>query len=166
MVIHSSKKTGSASLCRFVTAAAICMMLLLLAVFSGGCGDNLSGRTPEEAVRRFLSAWEAGDWNSYKAMVVVDGDRPSGGNEDAARQVFDGTKLSFDNLIMKTAADGVASATVVLTEGKITTTVDVLDKPNMSSINLAKVADSQKPQFKVVKVGGTWFVDVGTAPSI
>lgn len=126
----------------------------------------MSGKTPEEAVRRFLTAWEAGDWNSYKASVVVNGVQPSGKNEDAARRVFDGMKISFNNLSMKTATDGDEKATVFLTGGTITTTANILGKSKTSSIDLAKVADSQRPQFRVVKVGDTWFVEVGTAPSI
>lgn len=150
-----------ASPIRLLTFAVICLPLLVFVVCSIGCGSTGS-KTPEAAVRRFLYSLQAGDWDSYKAAVVVNGTPPSGTNESVARQEFNNSDILFKNLTMETVADGhdTTKATVHLTGGTIGATVDVLGKPTTSSVDVGELDNSKRPLFHTTKFGGVWFVDV------
>ncbi len=78
------KMTSYATGIRLMVTMIICLSLVAFGAFSSGCGGATT--SPEAAVRRYLDAWAAGDWNAYKASVVVDGVPPSGETEDIARQ--------------------------------------------------------------------------------
>lgn len=149
---------------RILVTATICLLLVVLSAFSSGCGEASTGASasPEAAVRRYLDAWAVGDWNAYKASVVVNGATPSGENENIARQSFDKTKVKFKNLVMNTVTDNTDStkAIVYITGGTVSSTTDILGKAKTVSVNAEQIGDSERPRCQTTKLGSNWFVEV------
>ena len=154
------KMTSYAAGVRILATMIICLSLLSVSAFSSGCGG--AGASPEAAVRRYLDAWAAGDWNAYKASVVVNGVPPSGETEDTARQSFDRTEVESRSLVMTTVPDSNDPSKAIghLSGGTITSTTDILGKPKTISVEIAQVTVSKRPRFQTTMHGGNWLVEV------
>jgi len=154
------KMTSYATGIRLMATMIICLSLVALSAFSSGCGG--ASTSPEAAVRRYLDAWAARDWNAYKASVFVNGVPPSGENENIARQSFDKTEVQFKNPVMNTVPNNSdpTKAIVYLTGGTISSTTDILGERKTSSVNVEQIAFSERPRFQTTKLRSNWFVEV------
>lgn len=134
-------------------ACLVCASLLLSLC---GCG----GGGPEGAVKRHLEAWERLDWEAYKNSVVP-GQKLTPEEEELARQEFKQIKIKTSDLTMKTTySKDKKQAEVIITQGKITYTANVLGEKKTETQDVGKMKEEEKPTFKVVLVNGNWYVDV------
>ncbi|MDD5447593.1 MAG: hypothetical protein PHO53_00255 [Actinomycetota bacterium] len=135
-------------------ACLACASLLLLPLY--GCG----GGGPEGAVRRYLEAWERLDWEAYKNSVAP-GRKLTPEEEELARQKFKQVKIKTSDLKMKTTySKDKKQAEVVISQGKITYTANVLGTKKTEVQDIGKMKEEEKPTFKVVLVNGNWYVDI------
>jgi hypothetical protein len=135
-------------------AALACSMLLV------GCGNS----TPDSAMRKFLAAWQASDWEAYKSSVAPADRNLSKDQEDLAKQKFDQVKVKFADVQTKTDLDAKDKnkAAVTLTGGKVTITAPILGENKTQTRDIApKKGSSQEPmKWSMVKVNGVWYVDM------
>jgi hypothetical protein len=143
------------------TAVTISLMLALLVVVpcllaAAGCG----GDSPQSAVQRFLSAWQALDWNAYK-NVVAPGQKLTKDQEELAKQKFQQIKVKFQDIKLETKIDpkDKNKATVTLVSGKITDTADILGKQRTDTVDVAKMDANSRPVYDAVQVNGVWYVN-------
>jgi len=143
------------------TAVTIALLLALLVVVpcllvAAGCG----GDSPQSAVQRFLSAWQALDWNSYK-NAVAPGQKLTKDQEELAKQKFQQIKVKFQDVKMQTKFDpkDKNKATVSLVSGKITDTADILGKQRTDTVDISKMDPNSRPVYDAVQVNGVWYVN-------
>jgi len=119
-----------------------------------GCG----GSTPESAVSKYFSAWQAGDWEAFKEAVVPQ--KLSKDQEALAEEKFKQVKVKVDGLKMSTEFDknDSSKANVLLTDGKITYTAKILGETKTDTEDLTKV-EKEFRTYTAVKVDGVWYVD-------
>lgn len=135
----------------------IIVTIVALPILSG-CGEN----SPQAAVERFFKAWEELDWEDYKDSLVVDGRKPSGANEDLARQEFEQVRVRVEDLKTETSYDQNDKnvAFVTLVKGKITLTTDLLGKEKTRTLDLAEMNREDLPTITVKRIRGTWYVEM------
>lgn len=123
-----------------------------------GCG----GSSPEGAVNKYLGAWQAMDWNAYKASVLPGNAKLTRDQEELAKQKFEQIKVKLDGIKMKTEYDkkDKNKAVVNLTDGTITYKATILGKPKEEPQPISKMPKESRPAFDVVKVNGIWYVDM------
>jgi len=128
-------------------AALACSLLLV------GCGNS----TPDSGMKKFLAAWQAADWEAYKAAVAPADRNLSKDQEDLAKQKFESVKAKFADVQTKTTVDpkDKNKATVGFTGGKITITAPILGENKTQTRNLVDM----KWNWPMVKVNGVWYVD-------
>ena len=158
-MLSSKNRPGS------IVALALAALIAALACSTvlAGCGSN----TPDGAVRKFLAAWQAGDWNAFKASIAPQRRNLSKDQEDLARQEFNQIKVKFNDIQSRTVYDpkdkGGNKATVTLTGGKITITTEVLGQKKTETRDVAPKDKQgkalQESAWPVVKVNGVWYVD-------
>lgn len=156
-MLSSKNKPGS------IVALALAALIAALAcsMALAGCGSN----TPDGAVRKFLAAWQAGDWNAFKASIAPQRRNLSKDQEDLAKQEFDQIKVKFNDIRSRTVYDpkGKNKATVTLTGGKITITTEVLGQKKTETRDVAPKDKQgkalQESAWPVVKVDEVWYVD-------
>jgi len=144
---------------RAVPTMALALAILIvipLVLLLSGCG----GDTPQGAVQKFFSSWQAGDWNAYK-QAVIPGQNLTKDQEELAKQKFNQIKVKFQDLKteVKTDPKDKNKATVSLTGGKITYTADILGKQQSETQDIAKMDPKDRPFYDVVKINGVWYVD-------
>jgi len=123
-----------------------------------GCGGN----SPQAAVERYFKAWEESDWEEYKDSLVVDGSKPTGANEDLARQEFEQVRVRAEDLKTQTSYDQKDEnvAFVTLVKGKITLTTDLLGEEKTRTLDLAEMNREDRPTITVKRIRGTWYVEM------
>lgn len=155
------KFSMSTSGLRKTTAFTISILFALLVVVpcllgAAGCGSD----SPQSAVQRFLSAWQALDWQSYK-KAIVPGQKLTKDQEELAKQKFQQVKVKFQDIKTVTKIDpkDKNKATVTLVSGKITDTADILGKQRTDTIDIAKMDPNTRPVYDAVQVNGVWYVN-------
>lgn len=121
-----------------------------------GCASN----TPEGAVQKLLSAWQALDWQAYKTAVTP-GQKLTKDQEELAKQKFQQVKVKFQDVKTQTQVDpkDKNKATVTLVSGKATYTADILGKQKTEVQDIAKQDPKVRSVYDVVKINGVWYVD-------
>ena len=140
---------GLTRLIAVVLFLAFCVSLVPLS----GCG----GDSPEAAVRKYLSAWQEGDWVEYKETVVPERRKLSKEEDELAKQKFEQIEIKFEDIKMETTYDKKDKnrGTVSLISGKVSMTADVLGEPKTET----KELPMEGWGFDVRKVNGAWYVD-------
>ncbi|MHB8895984.1 MAG: hypothetical protein ACYC99_12530 [Candidatus Geothermincolia bacterium] len=142
-----------------VWVVALLMAVLVAApvLLASGCG---SGNTPEGAVQKLLSAWQALDWQGYK-NAIAPGQKLTKDQEEIAKQKFKGIKVKYENIKTQTQIDpkDKNKATVTLVSGKATYTADILGKQKTETQDIARMDPKARPVYDVVKINGVWYVD-------
>jgi hypothetical protein len=139
-----------------VAIAFIAMVVAPVMFATAGCG----GSTPEGAVQKLLSTWQALDWQGYKAAIAP-GQKLTKDQEQLAKQKFQQIKVKFQDIKMQTQMDAKDKnkATVTLVSGKTTYSADILGKQRTETQDIAKQDPKTRPVYDVVKVNGVWYVD-------
>lgn len=138
-----------------MAVAVFVMATLLVPVLMAGCAG---GNSAEGAVNKYFSAWQSGDWNAFKATVVPQ--QLTKDQEALAKEKFQQVKVKVDGLQSTTEPDKADKnkAKVVLTDGKITYTANILGEKKTETQQVKSLAKESRT-FDVVKVKDTWYVD-------
>ena len=128
--------------------------ILIAPMLAAGCGSN----TPGGAVNKYFSAWQSGDWESFKAAVVHQDLTKE--QEALAKQKFEQTKVKFEGTKMTTEYNqkDKNKARVMVTDGTVTYTAKILGKPETETREFKKLEKEQRT-YDIVKVNGVWYVD-------
>lgn len=140
------------------TVLAVLAVLLIAPFGLAGCAE----KSPEGALNGYLSAWQDSDWTAFKESVAPQKRKLSEVQEELAKQKFKQVKVKLDGIKMTTEYDKKDrnKAVVTLTDGKITYTAKVLGENKTETQDIGKMPEKERPYFGVVKVDGTWYVDM------
>jgi outer membrane murein-binding lipoprotein Lpp len=143
--------SGFKKLFTLVLAAALVAPLLL-----AGCG----GSSPEGAVNEFLKAWQELDWEALKASVAPQHRELTKEQDELAKIQFEQAKVVFEGLKMETvySEEDEKKAAVVLTEGKITYTVNVLGEEKTETKDISTLSKEERT-YATIEVDEVWYVD-------
>lgn len=136
------------------------MLVLVVAlaapVLLAGCG----GSSPEGAVTEYLKAWQELDWDALKASVAPQRRELTKDQEELTKMEFEQVKTSMDGLKMQTvySEEDKKKAAVVLTEGKITYTVNILGEEKTETKDISKLSKEERT-YATIEVDGVWYVD-------
>ncbi len=150
--MHSSPATSRRS-SQAAFIVALLLSLLTLSVLAG-CGTN----SPEGAVSKYLNALQGGDWSAFKATVVPQNFTK---DQDAlAKDKFEQLKVKFQDVETKTTYNKSDKnrATVVMTSGKVTTTVKILGKEKTETVDI-KTLEEPERTYETVRIKNVWVVD-------
>lgn len=142
---------------RPVLSLALAALILVACLsLTAGCGGN----SPDASLQKFFDSWQANNWEAHKKSVAP-GQKLTKEQDASAKQKFEQIKVKFEGLKMKVAVNAKDKnrATVTVTDGKITYTVDVLGEKKTETQDISKMDPTKKPAFEAVKVNGTWYVD-------
>jgi len=138
-------------------AVSVCAALAAPLALSG-CGSS----DPQGAVMKYLNAWQAQNWNEYKAAVAPEKAKLTKDQEELAKQAFGQTKVKFSDIKMKTTYDknNKNRARVSLIGGKTTYTARILGKWKTDTRDIGKMKQVERPVFDTVRIGDVWYVDI------
>ena len=137
---------------------AVLAVLLVAPFLAAGCAEN----TPEGALNKYLGAWQDSDWKAFKESVAPEKRKLNKVQDELARQKFQQVKVKLDGIKMVTAYDKKDKnrAVVTLNDGRITYTAKVLGENKTETQDIGKMPEKERPYFGVVRVDGTWYVDM------
>jgi glucan-binding YG repeat protein len=119
-----------------------------------GCSSN----SPEGAVSKYLDAQQSGNWSALKASVVPQNLTKE--QEALAKEKFQQVKVKLEGI--KTQATynqgDKNKATVVLTDGRVTYTANILGETKTETEDIKKLEKEQRT-YDVVRIKGVWYVD-------
>ncbi|MBN2167675.1 MAG: hypothetical protein JW738_00395 [Actinobacteria bacterium] len=142
----------------FVTCI-VALLVLSASVMVIGCGQSGG---PEGAVQKYLKAMQNLNWEDYKASVTPGQQELTKEEEELAKQEFEQVEVNCEGLKYKTdyVKGDKNKAVVVLTDGKITYTAEILGEKKTETLEIKKMVDEDRPAFNVVKVKDVWYVDI------
>ncbi|MBU4173338.1 MAG: hypothetical protein KKB90_01555 [Actinobacteria bacterium] len=145
--------TGSGFKKLFTLVLAVALVAPALLV---GCG----GSSPEGAVKAYLKAWQELDWEALKASVAPQRRELTKDQEELTKIEFEQVKISMDGLKMQTvySEEDKKKAAVMLTEGKITYTVNILGEEKTETKDISKLSKEERT-YATIEVDGVWYVD-------
>jgi len=137
--------------------ALVLALAIIAPVTATGCG----GSSPEDAVRRYLNAWQDLDWEAFKESVAPQHRELTKEQDELGKMEFEQVKVVFDGLKMKTnySKDDDKKAAVVLTDGKITITLSVIGEMKTETRNIKDMSEEEERTYPTVEVDGVWYVD-------
>ncbi len=143
--------SGFKKLFTLVLAVAIVAPTLL-----AGCG----GSSPEGAVKNYMKAWQELDWEALKASVVPQRRELTKDQDELAKIQFEQAKVIIEGLKMQTvySEEDEKKAAVVMTEGNITYTVNILGEEKTETKDISKLSKEERT-YATVEVDGVWYVD-------
>ncbi len=144
--------TGSGFKKLFTLVLAVALVAPLLA----GCG----GSSPEGAVKNYQKAAQDLDWEALKASVAPQRRELTKEQEELTKTEFEQVKVLFDGIKMQTvySEEDEKKAAVVMTEGKITYTVNILGEEKTETKDISKLSKEERT-YATVEVDGVWYVD-------
>ncbi|MFH1151187.1 MAG: hypothetical protein V1748_12010 [Actinomycetota bacterium] len=137
-----------------VTAATVLVVVALAASLTGCGGDS-----PEGAVNKYLSAWQALDWNAFESSVAPD-NRLSGQDEEEAKIYLEQIPVEFKDIKLSTTLDpkDKNKAKVVITGGTVTYKPKIIGKEKTDTKDFSKIAEDART-YDVVRINGVWYVN-------
>jgi hypothetical protein len=137
-----------------VAAAAMLLAATCVALLAG-CG----GSSPEGAVNKYLSAWQAQDWNAFESSVAP-ANRLSGDDEQEAKLFLSQIPAEFKGVKLKTTYDpnDKNKAKVLITSGTVTYKPKIIGEPKTDTKDFAKISEDART-FDTVRINGVWYVD-------
>jgi len=143
--------SGFKKLFTLVLAVAIVAPTLL-----AGCG----GSSPEGAVKKYQKAAQESDWEALKASVAPQRRELTKDQEELTKIEFEQVKVVFDGIKMQTvySEEDEKKAAVVMTDGKITYTVNILGEEKTETKDISKLSKEERT-YATVEVDEVWYVD-------
>lgn len=143
---------------RKLSATSVATTAVLLAICTAllpGCGGN----SPEGAVNKYLSSWQALDWKAFESSVAP-ANRLSGTDEQRAEVYLTQIPVEFKDVKFKTTYDpnDKNKAKVLITGGSVTYKPKVLGEQKTDTKDFAKIAEDART-YDTVRINGVWYVD-------
>ena len=145
--------TGSGSRKLFTL---VLVMALMAPVLLAGCG----GSSPEDAVKQYQKAAQELNWEALKESVAPQRRELTKEQEELTKTEFEQVKVVFDGIKMQTvySEEDEKNAEVVMTDGKITYTVNILGEEKTETKDISKLSKEERT-YATIEVDGVWYVD-------